>query len=231
MSNKNYIDYVLSDHFYEFQQDNWNPDGTSNMVFNKTYGRFNQCATSSDTMCLNQALTRMRSKGIVPLDSFKKSLFDEIALNAVLLGMLNDGDAFKHNPDRYLWSNHLKLLNMLLKNSFKGKLPGSFVQEKVSVTKIINVLKSNYQPIVGIWIKKYWPTGEGHVTTVVGWREENTTKKVLGLMFNDPAGNILKKGSYKNAAEFDGKEVFYPIDIITNDLFIKDRQMIYFRET
>lgn len=225
-----YTDYILKDHKYEFQQDNRNPDSTENMLFNKKYGRFNQCFISSSVMAFNQALTRLRSKDLVKSDGFKKSFMDELSYLASLLSRLNNGDPGKDNEGRFFWDEHCKHLNLLTQGSFKSKVPGEWKWGRSSLERIIAILKSNYQPIVGIWIKDFWTTGKGHVTTVVGWREDEKGK-VVGLFFNDPAGNLIKKGSYKNANETDGKEVFYPVSIF-NKIFPKNepRHMLWFEE-
>lgn len=220
--------YILRDHQYEFQQDNTNPDGSSNMVWTKEFGRFNDCFISKGTAANRQWLTRLRSKNLVRNEGFQKSFIDERAYKAALLSKLNGGDAWKDNPDRYLWQEHCDFQNLLLEGSFKEKLPGKVKWGKASVDKIIEVLKSNYQPIVGIWIQDYWKTGKGHITCVVGWQEDENGK-VTGLFFNDPAGNLLAKNSYKNAGPLDGKEVFYPIEVFPK-IFRNERQMMWFEE-
>lgn len=220
--------FVLKDHFYEFQQDNFNPDGTSNMVRTKEWGRFNQCFISSAVMSFNQCLTRLRSKGIEPIDGFKTSYIDEIAYMATLLSNLNkDNSAWNDNQGRYQWTEHCKLLNTLIQNSFKKKVPGKWIFHRHGGNHnvIINVIKTNYQPIVGINIKHHHGSGSGHVITVVGWKEDDDGK-VLGLIVNDPAGNILK--GYRNAKETDGKEAFYPLNELKYMLL--NGHIMYFKE-
>jgi hypothetical protein len=221
-------EFILKDRFHESQIDNFNPDGSSNMSWSKTWGRFNQCFISSSTMSLKQCFTRIRDKGLVEEKGTKGIFVDEIAYMAILLARVNkDGDAWKNNDGRYWWKNHCDLLNQLTDDFFKSELPGEWVWHKQSLDKIIEVLKSNYQPIVGIYIGDYYRGGEGHVTTVVGWRETDNGE-FLGLIFNDPAGNLIKKGSYKNAGNLDGKEVFYPKEVLNK--ILGKGQIMYFRE-
>jgi hypothetical protein len=225
------VNKILKDHVYNFQQDDVNADGTSNMVWSKTWGRFNNCFISSGTSSYCQALTRLRSKDLVKNESFKKGLIDEVAYKSALLAMLNNGDAWKDNEGRYFWDNHCKFLNLITQGAFKDKVPGQWKWGSYSLQKVIEVLKSNYQPIVGIWIRDYWKTGKGHVTNAVGWQEEQESKRLTGLFFNDPAGNLIKKGSYKNALPTDGREVFYPVEIFPKIFPSQQpRHMLYFEE-
>jgi len=147
---------------------------------------------------------------------------------AILLSKVNkDGDAWKNNDGRYWWENHCNLLNELTDQFFKGELPGKWVWHKQSLDMIIKVLKSNYQPIVGIYIGDYYRGGKGHVTAVVGWKEDEKGN-ILGLYFNDPAGNLISKKSYKNAGALDGKEVYYSKEVLNKTM--KSGQMMYFKE-
>jgi hypothetical protein len=221
-------EFILKDRSYEFQQNNFNPNGTSNMVWTKDFGRFNQCFISSSTMSLKQCFVRLRSKNVIEEIGTKGIFIDETAYMAILLSKLNpDGDSWKDNNGRFWWANHCDLLNQLTDDFFSQSLPGKWVWHKHSIDSILTVLKSNYQPIVGIDISKYYRGGKGHVTTIVGWRESDNGE-FLGFIFNDPAGNLITKNSYTKAGLLDGKEVFYPKDILNN--ILGKGQIMYFKE-
>lgn len=225
------FDYILKDNVYESQKNNLNPDGSSNMTFTKEYRRFNQCFISSATASFNQVQARLDRMG---LPRGTSGLMDEWAYLISFLSWLNpkkkDGttDHLNDNPDRYLWAKHCEYLNFLMKNSYKGKkLPGIWKTHASSVGEIVSVLKSEFQPVVGIWIKNFYPTGSGHVTCACGY-SLNEKEELVGLIFNDPAGQLTSKNSYKDMVS--GEEVFYSKSIFPK-IFQSGRQMLYFELT
>jgi hypothetical protein len=224
------IDYILKDHHYVCQKSVTNPDGTMNYGNgrHKEYGHFNRCFTSSSTMSYNQVLDRLFDKGLFP-NSSKPIYFDEKAYHATLMSKINGGDAWKENTRRYFWEEHQDLLTIITQGAFLEQVPGDWVYYKHAgnYQNIVKVLKSNYQPLVGINISKYYRGGAGHVTTAVGWREDKKGN-VLGIFFNDPAGNLIKKGSYRESSETEGIEVFYPMEVLKN--ILGGGHIMYFRE-
>lgn len=220
-------EFILKDRAYETQTNNFNPDGTSNMVRTKAFGRFNQCFISSSAMALRQVVIRLRENGLEENPGSIGTFIDEHAYLASMLSKLNNGDASVDNDERYWWQKHCELLNDLTQGFFKSPVNGKWVWHKHDVNKIIEVIKTKYQPIVGIYIGDYYRGGGGHIVTAVGWREDDNGK-FLGLIINDPAGNLLAKKSYTGAGLLDGQEVFYSKEVL-NKLLGKN-QMMYFLE-
>jgi len=223
--------YLLKDRFFYDQKKIANPDGTNNMDRHKEYGRFNLCFICSSTASLNQSLTRLRDNGVEPIGSFKKALYDPVAYRAIILSRLNakipNAGAWKENSQRYVWAEHQKELNTQLKNCFVENVPGKYVLEDANPKKIVQVLDSKYQPIVGIWIGDYYSGGNGHVTTCVGYKVSDSGE-LLGLIFADPAGQLNGKGSYRND-DLSGEQVFYGKEMFPK-IFRNNRKMLYFKE-
>ena len=97
---------------------------------------------------------------------------------------------------------------------------------KSSISKIVETIKSKFQPIVGIWIGDYYKGGKGHVTTVVGFRINEETGEILGLFFNDPAGILNAKKSYRDDT-LSGECVFYGKEMFPK-IFTSNSHILYF---
>lgn len=225
-------DFILKDHHYVNQKTVTNPDGTMNYGKGRheEYGHFNRCFTSSSTMAYNQCLDRLFSKGVFPKNrSGKPIYFDEKAYHATLMSYINNGNAWKEHYLRYFWDKHQEVLNLITQGAFLEEIPGEWVRHlhRGDPRSIVKVLKTNYQPLVGVNISKYYRGGGGHVTTAVGWREDDNGN-LLGLFFNDPAGNLVRRGSYRASSENEGIEVFYNMDVLRN--ILGGGAIMYFEE-
>lgn len=216
-------DFILSDNVYLDQRDNLNPDGTSNMVWSKTWARFNQCFISSATATYNQVCQRLIKKNNLKITH---TPIDELSYLKGILKSLNGGkDATSDNDKRFHWDVQTRYLNNITPAAISEL--GTWVYCDFEEAAYKKSIRSGLQCILNIWIKDYYPSGNGHVVSGVGWCDTDTDDKMDGIFINDPAGNILAKKSYYSNES--GKEIFLEKSMFKK-IFINKRQMIFFEE-
>lgn len=221
MSSVRFKDYILKDHFYFSQKDNKNSDGSDNMKWTKQWGRFNGCFISSASATFNQVVTRLRSIG----KAIGNALIDETIYLQGFLNFVNtNGKVDYDNGERFYWDHQCKYLNSLTKESFPDQDLGTWKTCQFNQKKLLQLLEDGWQVVVGIRIKKYFPNGDGHVTSCIGYSEDEK-ERISGLFFNDPAGLITAGKSYYS--DISGEEVFYDDEVCKNVLNEKS-QMLYF---
>ena len=215
-------DYLLSDNIWLSQKDNYNPNGTSNMTWSKTWKRFNQCFISSGTATYNQVCQRLIKKHNLKQ---KHIWVDEFAYLVSILNFSGVKDpTVQDNDKRFDWDFQTKFLNTITPKNLQ-KL-GEWKNTNFDQNHFKKSIRDGFQCVMGIWIKDYYPNGNGHVISGIGWSEDE--KGVLeGIFVNDPAGNILSKKSYY--ANESGKEIFLEKNMFPK-IFKNTRQIIYFEE-
>lgn len=216
-------DFIISDNIWLSQKDNLNPDGTSNMTWSKNWKRFNQCFISSATATFNQVCQRIIKKN--KLD-FKFTPMDELTyLTSILKTANGNKTPTEDNDKRFDWEFQTKFLNLITSKPIAEL--GTWVNCSFEEEAYKRSIRSGLQCVIGIWIKDYYPSGNGHVVSGVGWCDTDTDDKMDGIFINDPAGNILAKKSYYS--DESGKEIFLEKSIFKK-IFINKRQMIFFEE-
>lgn len=129
-----------------------------------------------------------------------KSQVDELAYKMAVMAKA------KGNETRFHWSAHERFIDSLVKGHgydfFFHKVKGNLDQIKDSIL-------AGFPVMCSLWIKPWFPSGRGHLTLIVGYREDEEGN-VTGYIVNDPFGDCLS--SYKNT---DGEKVFYPIKEFT----------------
>ncbi len=219
-------DFIISDNVWLSQKDNKNPDGTDNMTWSKKWARFNQCFIASATATYNQVCKRIVQKN--KLD-YKFQEMDEFNYLTSILKDANSvngkpGASDKDNDKRFDWAFQTKFLNKITPKPIADL--GTWVNCSFEEEAFKRSIRSGLQCVMGIWIKDYYPSGNGHVVSGIGWSEDDAGA-LQGIFINDPAGNILAKKSYY--AEEKGKEIYLE-KAIFKKIFVNKRQMIFFEE-
>lgn len=156
----------------------------------KLFNRTNECFISTGSMFC-EALYNAK---VIP------TVVDEMAYKMAVIAQS------KGKETRFHWSAHERFIDTLLRKRghefFTHKVKGNLDQIKDSIDEGFPVMCS-------IWIKPWFPSGRGHLTLIVGYREDEEGN-VTGYIVNDPFGDCLSQ--YKN---HDGEKVFYPIKEFT----------------
>jgi hypothetical protein len=115
-------------------------------------------------------------------------------------------------PDKNKWTDRFH--GEHFRNVFNEWLKESNWQMSFAVAtieKVKSIIDTGQAIVVGTNISKYLRGASGHIQTCVGYYEETTTKKLLGLIMEDPFGDC--ETNYVNR---NGQDRFYKTETVIN---------------